>query len=273
MEEAIAACYTNESTQPSYLELQMSADFLSFLPESFRAFLEKLVNRFPVLQPVLDNWRLALAMALVFAEGLSLSRHSGTVSERFFGLRRSSTSASKSRMLVSLLEAAVLPCLSKDNWFADKYHKASAVYRVLFLLGLSRYFTPLQHLGGITFPSRIDGSAVGAASKMGRLLYAVQLLHWVQMNRNLLESRKPPCNYDTSPPPSENPRARKLVSGGMPLPLDPSICAICHRNRKNPTAVISGYVFCYVCIERWTREVGKHCPVTKVPVAELRRLY
>lgn len=62
-------------------------------------------------------------------------------------------------------------------------------------------------------------------------------------------------------------QGRKLVK----LPTDTRICAICSEELTNPTAVQTGYVFCYPCIFRWVQEgeeepgSGKGgCPVTGV---------
>jgi peroxin-12 len=60
-------------------------------------------------------------------------------------------------------------------------------------------------------------------------------------------------------------QGRKLVK----LPDDSSICPICCEELTNPTALQTGYVFCYPCIFRWVQDgeddPGKGCcPITGV---------
>jgi hypothetical protein len=52
------------------------------------------------------------------------------------------------------------------------------------------------------------------------------------------------------------------------LPFDPTqygVCPICKEKFKNPTALPSGYVFCYRCAYERVRAEGT-CPVTLTPV-------
>ncbi|KAI5805012.1 Pex12 amino terminal region-domain-containing protein [Geopyxis carbonaria] len=64
---------------------------------------------------------------------------------------------------------------------------------------------------------------------------------------------------------------RKLVA----IPADSGLCAICTREITNPTAVQTGYVFCYPCVFRWVADGAQgaveededrkgRCPVTGV---------
>ncbi|CAG8828480.1 21250_t:CDS:1, partial [Dentiscutata erythropus] len=59
---------------------------------------------------------------------------------------------------------------------------------------------------------------------------------------------------------------------GIPLPESTNICPLCTDNLANPTAIPSGYVFCYTCIHHHVEEFGC-CPVTliKINIDELRR--
>ncbi|CAG8461434.1 4298_t:CDS:2 [Diversispora eburnea] len=61
---------------------------------------------------------------------------------------------------------------------------------------------------------------------------------------------------------------------GIPLPESTNICPLCTDNLANPTAIPSGYVFCYTCIHHHVEEFGC-CPVTliKINIDELRRVY
>ncbi|OZJ01624.1 hypothetical protein BZG36_05602 [Bifiguratus adelaidae] len=49
---------------------------------------------------------------------------------------------------------------------------------------------------------------------------------------------------------------------GIPLPKSPDTCPICLRSPiDNPTALPTGYVFCYTCAYKYVEEHGR-CPVT-----------
>ncbi|CAH1764751.1 7210_t:CDS:2 [Entrophospora sp. SA101] len=61
---------------------------------------------------------------------------------------------------------------------------------------------------------------------------------------------------------------------GIPLPQSSNICSLCNNHLTNPTAIPSGYVFCYPCIFRFVNDNG-FCPITliKVEVDDLRKVY
>ena len=69
----------------------------------------------------------------------------------------------------------------------------------------------------------------------------------------------------------------------FPPPIAPDICTkdlgenqcpLCRKSIRNPTASISGFVFCYPCILRHVQD-NEECPVTKLEcrTSSLRRLY
>lgn len=63
------------------------------------------------------------------------------------------------------------------------------------------------------------------------------------------------------PPPPESIKA----PGGVSLPADRSICALCRAVRTNPAAIAaSGFVFCYPCIYTYVQQ-NKRCPVSHLP--------
>ncbi|CAG8823898.1 22266_t:CDS:2, partial [Racocetra persica] len=61
---------------------------------------------------------------------------------------------------------------------------------------------------------------------------------------------------------------------GIPLPESPNICPLCVSQLMNPTAIPSGYVFCYTCIFHYVEEFNR-CPITliKIGTDELRKVY
>lgn len=62
--------------------------------------------------------------------------------------------------------------------------------------------------------------------------------------------------------------------GGLPLPLDPTVCPLCSHTRVNPAVSPSGVAFCYRCLVTHVRDYG-NCPVTLQGCREeqIRRLY
>jgi peroxin-12 len=58
------------------------------------------------------------------------------------------------------------------------------------------------------------------------------------------------------------------------LPSDRTVCPLCQGERRNPTCIPSGYVFCYACIFDHVAAHGA-CPVTRLPCTkeQLRKLY
>ncbi|KAF9310349.1 ubiquitin-protein ligase peroxin 12 [Podila horticola] len=61
---------------------------------------------------------------------------------------------------------------------------------------------------------------------------------------------------------------------GLPLPRAANICPICLKSITNPTALSSGYVYCYPCAYKQVEDHGR-CPVTLMSCKtdELRKLY
>ncbi|CAZ80744.1 unnamed protein product [Tuber melanosporum] len=60
-------------------------------------------------------------------------------------------------------------------------------------------------------------------------------------------------------------QGRKLI----PSPEDSGVCPICLEELTNPTALQTGYVFCYPCIFRWVQDGQEdpakgYCPITGV---------
>ncbi|KAF9353278.1 ubiquitin-protein ligase peroxin 12 [Mortierella sp. NVP85] len=61
---------------------------------------------------------------------------------------------------------------------------------------------------------------------------------------------------------------------GLPMPRAPNICPICQKTITNPTALSSGYVYCYPCAYKQVEDHGR-CPVTlmRCRTDDLRKLY
>jgi peroxin-12 len=77
------------------------------------------------------------------------------------------------------------------------------------------------------------------------------------------------------PKPSAPPHPYKKVPETYVLSLDVDKCPICYKRRENDTALsVSGYVFCFKCINDYVRR-ERQCPVTYIPATreQLIRLY
>ncbi|KAG0311856.1 ubiquitin-protein ligase peroxin 12 [Dissophora globulifera] len=61
---------------------------------------------------------------------------------------------------------------------------------------------------------------------------------------------------------------------GLPMPRAANICPICLKTITNPTALSSGYVYCYPCAYKQVEDHGR-CPVTlmRCKTDDLRKLY
>ncbi|KAF9924854.1 ubiquitin-protein ligase peroxin 12 [Linnemannia zychae] len=61
---------------------------------------------------------------------------------------------------------------------------------------------------------------------------------------------------------------------GLPLPREANTCPICLKTITNPTALSSGYVYCYPCAYKQVEDHGR-CPVTLMHCRtdDLRKLY
>ncbi|KAF9583185.1 ubiquitin-protein ligase peroxin 12 [Lunasporangiospora selenospora] len=72
-------------------------------------------------------------------------------------------------------------------------------------------------------------------------------------------------------PPPERVKPHK---DGLPLPREPNVCPICVKALTNPTALSSGYVYCYPCAYKYVEDHGR-CPVTLIHcrTEDLRKIY
>eukprot|EP01080_Neovahlkampfia_damariscottae_P008364 gene8364-189_t len=102
------------------------------------------------------------------------------------------------------------------------------------------------------------------------LVFIYKFLEWwysTEAERNQNQNSSKPILPPPPPP--------KKSKDGIDLPKDCSLCPLCYKKRINPTQLsISGYVFCYKCINDYVNEFQK-CPVSLLPANEnfLRRIY
>jgi peroxin-12 len=82
-------------------------------------------------------------------------------------------------------------------------------------------------------------------------------------------------NQSSSQPIIPPPRPPMKHKHGIELPKDCNLCPLCYKNRTNATQLsISGYVFCYKCINDYVNQFQK-CPITFLPANSdnFRRIY
>ena len=254
---------------PSYLDHQMSQDLLSSLPEVIDSLVERVTSNLPIKVPR-ETISSAALLAWLALESASLLRHRATISERVFGLKRSARS--RALLLLLLIESpAFLALLQKHSTFntiTSSYTTLSTLYRLLFLLRISPYFSPVSHLLSCCL---VRSHSPIPSDSFFWLIQIVQGIQWAHDRIPKLLPKLPAAPA----PPSLPLSGRKKFPGSVNIAVDPSLCAICCRPRTNPTALRSGWVFCYRCVTEWQEKWGSGlCPVSGEEVGdEKRRLY
>lgn len=193
-------------------------------------------------------------------------------------------------------------------WLHTTGSCVALLYQVLYLLRQIEYWSPLLYILRIRvvrdFPKPAEATSggmhgtrrewlqaavatAGSATLWGTM-YLLQFLQWWHQREHLLQPYRP--RKVPPPPPSRWPYGESsLAPAVVPgfkgetspaplkhlvlLPQDPTICALCHRRRRNPAAACSGYVFCYACLVPYTEE-HNCCPVTgmDMTVKQVRRV-
>ncbi|EME27913.1 peroxisomal membrane protein PEX12 [Galdieria sulphuraria] len=183
------------------------------------------------------------------------------------------------------------------NLFVQIYPTFHALYQLwfflqqlLFLLGKTKFYSPLLRLQGIVIrrltseelratpsydASNSSSKLVGFVDKLIHLLkitaiggvFAFKFLEWLVSAENKLPKN---AGFVPSPPVPLRPSSK-----GISLPADRTLCPLCHQPRRNPAVCVSsGYVFCYQCLFTFV-ERESQCPVTKMPstIHDIQRLF
>lgn len=184
------------------------------------------------------------------------------------------------------------------------YEGSFFIFQFLYILGLSKYYSPLLYLLRNTYkrvtPQHLEIFAkkikdkrevlLRNAFKSNRLVYLFHRLkhfsidnvkyllvcifllfkglQWWYSDENEYQRQE---ETKVIPPP---PIPLKPNSQGVSLPLNPNICLLCNNPRSNDAASPSGYLACYPCLYRYISQYNK-CPVTHLPcqVESIRRVY
>ncbi|CAO3649355.1 unnamed protein product [Cunninghamella blakesleeana] len=183
------------------------------------------------------------------------------------------------------------------------YYGSNLVYNILYLFNKTNYHTPWLHLIGLqikrmsmadyrAYYDKLDAAQAKSTSTKSVWLSPLRLLSgvfgkFIEFLKVLLpmsifffkflewwyssgfaRSGANMKNYDdeddenTIPPPEKT----KPDPRGTKVPTTPNTCPLCSSNPiNNPTALPSGYVFCYTCAYRYVEEHGR-CPVTWIKV-------
>ncbi|CAG8667447.1 14783_t:CDS:10, partial [Funneliformis caledonium] len=188
-------------------------------------------------------------------------------------------------------------------WLNAFYHGSNLLYNILYLYDKTCYYTPWLRLMGIEIRrmtaqdyreqserrknlprNKLQSTTLLQISRYFSSLILSDLLDFLKILLPMsiffyrfLEwwysseyARQPGRvdGIDVPPPEIIAPDPR-----GIPLPDTPNVCPICSNLLTNPTALSSGYVFCYLCISRHIEDYGR-CPITliKVEIDELRKI-
>ncbi|CCI39998.1 unnamed protein product [Albugo candida] len=175
------------------------------------------------------------------------------------------------------------------------------LYQWLYLVGNTRYFSPLLHSLGIVLVARTpqDQAAYekirrdyriqilaklsdgGPWKQISRILYRLvwtladhfyvsvmlglvgyKMLEWIHSEEGAAASTSARIGSDGPVPPP--PLAPPLTGPTAHLALlHPSLCSLCLKTRTNPAASSSGHVFCYPCIYEYVKRHQK-CPLTNI---------
>ncbi|KAL1935220.1 hypothetical protein VTP01DRAFT_4360 [Rhizomucor pusillus] len=178
------------------------------------------------------------------------------------------------------------------------YHGSNLAYNIAYLFGKTRYYTPWLHLLGLelkrmsmndyrAYYEKANAASVkeGRFSPLqatGRLLgkiieflkfmlpmsiFFYKFLEWWYSSEFARGGAALAAAADGDAP-NAIPPPEKLMPDpdGIQLPKKPNTCPLCDASPiNNPSALPSGYVFCYTCAYRYVEEHGR-CPVTFIKV-------
>jgi hypothetical protein len=184
------------------------------------------------------------------------------------------------------------------------YEGLHFVYQLLYMYNYTQFFTPFLHLQGLTvtrqtindmmrYSRKVDlevSQRRSRQSRFGRLILAWYFLQdsvnaFLDASKYILpltlfffkflEWWYHEPRFEAPPsviPPAPDPPKR--ASGGLEIPSDHTLCAICREKRTNPAIATSGFVFCYPCLSRYV-DVHHRCPVTFIPMNsdQIRKIY
>ncbi|CAO3599284.1 unnamed protein product [Absidia cylindrospora] len=189
------------------------------------------------------------------------------------------------------------------------YHGSGLVYNVLYLFNKTKYHSPWLHLLGLqikrmsmadyrAYYDKMDASQRQSKTRntflrlfsgtFGKVIeflkvllpmsiFFFKFLEWWYSSE--FSRGNGTGNYGeeedeaTIPPPEKT----KPDPRGVKLPSSPNTCPICSTSPiNNPTALPSGFVFCYTCAYRYVEDHGR-CPVSWIKmdrgVEDLTKVY
>ncbi|KAI7899435.1 Pex12 amino terminal region-domain-containing protein [Cokeromyces recurvatus] len=158
------------------------------------------------------------------------------------------------------------------------YYGSNLAYNIAYLFGKTRYYTPWLHLLGLEvkrmsmhdYRAHYDKSSNGSISQqpfslvlLPMSIFFFKFLEWWYSSEFSRGGSKHGQEGENTIPPPEK---IKPDSRGVKVPNTANTCPLCLINPiNNPTALPSGYVFCYTCAYHYVEEYGR-CPVTWIKV-------
>lgn len=211
----------------------------------------------------------------------------GTISDSFYSLSRKSNSIIKIILSIFIsnfhlqnyfyIKLKDKPKMSK--WFNRIAFAIDFVLKLLFTFSYSEYFSLVDVILNIKYEYNFNSVA---SKKNSTLSFSSLFVNFIQLGipsvfyaLKLIDEWKNESSkssfggYDQLPPaPSNQGAAFKLESG---------CCAICRKTMVTPSALPSGYMFCYKCILTYCNETNNtvSCPVTSAeyPTLCIRRIF
>jgi len=93
------------------------------------------------------------------------------------------------------------------------------------------------------------------------IAFFFKFFEWYFNNESSLVSKS--NNIIPSPPPQP-----ERAVGGVEIPTNPRSCPLCKKERRNATLLtVSGFVFCYKCIQTHL-STSNSCPITRIPCSK-----
>ncbi|KAG1351442.1 hypothetical protein G6F62_002976 [Rhizopus arrhizus] len=187
------------------------------------------------------------------------------------------------------------------------YHVSNLGYNIAYMFEKTRYYTPWLHLIGIEVkrmdmndyrayyektakpvtqsislksPLKTMSAIVSKVIEYLKVLLPMSIFFfkflewWYSSEFSRSNTFSQGENDENTVPPPEK---IKPHPNGTTVPNKPNTCPLCLNNPiNNPTAMPSGYVFCYTCVYHYLQENGR-CPVTWIRVSKdpknLTKLY
>lgn len=239
--------------EPTFYEMLMQDRLQGIVFSSMKFVLTALFDRFPQLTWLRYYVEYVSSGLMAGLDIAALIRSNGNFAENFYSLKRVPEVSSMflgKYLLVNYLAPLALGRIASGRLKILKtlYNLAKGLHMIGYLYMKFPYFSPEY--------SVINHKVVrqdGLSSISYVLLAVLLLLKGLEIFVISRSQRKEITEVKVIPPPYTNSKVPK------------GTCGICKAHIANPAVlVVSGYVFCYLCIKKHL-EVFSMCPITNTP--------